>query len=108
MPRPSTVTALLALVEQQSRTIETLSQALASVIPPPQDFVGAPMISVSEMAAAHDSLGDTLPERVRKAISMVPGLTPDFEDYLVSTANELLDAGMDEHLVVQRIAHGEQ
>lgn len=108
MPRPSTVSALLALLETQARAIESLSQALAAGLTAPDDVVGAPMISLPEMQAAHDSLGQSLPERIQKAISLAPGLTPELEDYLVSLANDMLEAGMDEHLVVQRIAHGEQ
>ena len=126
MPRPATVTTLLRIVEEQSATIRALTEALACQIQPSVTYSGdcVPYNGENGVSVTHDgrkaslvaemalqpsvSAVYELPERVVRMIEATPGLDDELRAYLWEMADKCLSEGMEEALVVQMIAQGEQ
>jgi len=113
MPRPATVTALLKIVQEQSSVILRLTEALAArnsgflpQLPSEGAFLArnTRVVPVSEA----EEVFVPLPERVVRTIDAVPGVDDDMRAYLEELAATMLNEGMEEQLVVQMIAQGEQ
>lgn len=106
MPRPATVTVLLRIVEEQSSVIRMLTQQLAQRVPEPPQFPEQEIRAVQENEVVYVQL----PDRIADAIDLAPGVNAGdgMREYLEQLAVSMLAEGMDEHLVVQMIAQGEQ
>ena len=103
MPRPATVTELLAIVKEQSRVIALLTEQLA------RNSTSVPRIVLDreevEPTVVYTS---QLPERVQEIILNRSFGDPAAYEYMEALALDSLARGMDENSVVQMIATGEQ
>lgn len=117
MPRPATVTTLLRIVEEQSGTIRALTEALSCQLKPSVTSNGAFVTNNRAFVSDHgdvEGYGDketviiTLSEGISDAIDAVPGVDDEMRAYLEDMAAGLIADGMDERLVAQMIAQGEQ
>ena len=110
MPRPATVTALLGIVQEQSRVIAMLTEQLARKTV----THGENLSRMTGIGAEPELTGDVstvyvnLPERVQDVVRKCAFGDPAAHEYLETLAASLLSEGMDELLVVQMIAQGEQ
>lgn len=96
MPKPSTVTELLAIVRHQAQTIEALTAVIRGNVRTTsvQPAVAVPMIP--------------LPAEVDAAIRAKSGMEGELRDYLEQWAWEALASGLPEQLVAEQIAQGVQ
>lgn len=107
MPRPATVTELLAIVKEQSRVIAMLTEQLARKTVTHGE-------NLSRIAGIGTETGEVntvyvnLPERVQEMVRNRAFGDPAMYEYLETLAASMLSEGMDELLVVQMIAQGEQ
>jgi len=120
VPRPATVTTLLRIVEEQSGTIRALTEALAFQMLRSTTNNDPFSPSVTNNRAFVSDSGDvegygdketviiTLSEGISDAIDAVPGVDDEMRAYLEDMAAGLIADGMDERLVAQMIAQGEQ
>lgn len=114
MPRPATVTELLAIVKEQSATIRMLTEQLRDK--KVQEYVtNVPLVTNISPFVPETALQDEvsavyvqLPERVQDMVRMRSYGDPALREYLETLAAQVLSEGMDEQQVVQMIAQGEQ
>lgn len=107
MPRPATVTELLAIVKEQSRVIAMLTEQLARKTVTHGENL-ARVAEIGTQAGGVDTVYVNLPERVQEMVRRCSFGDMAMYEYLETLAASMLSEGMDELLVVQMIAQGEQ